>query len=151
MKRCLLDSSFVIDLFNEVAANRRGPAHAWISRNSGADLWVSPVTYAEVLEGAEDSVAVREAFRSFRWQTIGRQHGDRVALNQRRSDQRMGENDAWQAPLPIVWRRWLSGMIRRHSLALANDTTTTSSGPRDGCRVAESFQLGRQFSSSTSG
>ena len=52
MKRCLLDSSFVIDLFNEVAANRRGPAHAWISRNSGADLWVSPVTYAEVLEGA---------------------------------------------------------------------------------------------------
>lgn len=46
-----------------------------------------------------DSVAVREAFRSFRWQTIGRQHGDRVALNQRRSDQRMGENDAWQAAI----------------------------------------------------
>jgi hypothetical protein len=48
-----------IDLFNEVAANRRGPAHAWISRNAGADLWVSPVTYAEVLEGADDVVAVR--------------------------------------------------------------------------------------------
>ena len=66
MKRCLLDSSFVIDLLNEVAANRRGPAHAWIARNSGADLWVSPVTYAEVVEGAEDAVAVREAFRAFR-------------------------------------------------------------------------------------
>ena len=49
-----------------VAANRRGPAHAWIARNSGADLWVSPVTYAEVVEGAEDAVAVREAFRAFR-------------------------------------------------------------------------------------
>ena len=99
MKRCLLDSSFIIDLFNEVAANRRGPAHAWIARNSGADLWVSPVTYAEVLEGAEDTVAVREAFRAFRWQTIGKQHSDRVALNQRRADQRMGENDAWQVAI----------------------------------------------------
>jgi predicted nucleic acid-binding protein len=99
MKRCLLDSSFIIDLFTEVAANRRGPAHAWIARNSGADLWVSPVTYAEVLEGAEDAVAVREAFRAFRWQTIGKQRGDRVALNQRRADQRMGENDAWQAAI----------------------------------------------------
>lgn len=66
MKRCLLDSSFVIDLFNEVAANQRGPAHAWIARNSGADPWVSPVTYAEVVEAAEDAVAVREAFRAFR-------------------------------------------------------------------------------------
>gem|GEM_PF-5146818 len=62
MKRCLLDSSFVIDLLNEVAANRRGPAHAWVARNSGADLWVSPVTYAEVLEGAEDAAAVRLHF-----------------------------------------------------------------------------------------
>jgi predicted nucleic acid-binding protein len=99
MKRCLLDSSFVIDLFNEVADNRRGPAHTWIARNASADLWVSPVTYAEVLEDAEDAAAVREAFRAFRWQTIGRQHGDRVALNQRRADHRMGENDAWQTAI----------------------------------------------------
>ncbi len=99
MKRCLLDSSFVIDLFNEVAANRRGPARAWIARNANADLWVSPVTYAEVMEGAEDTEAVREAFRAFRWQTIGKQQGDRAALNQRRTKQRMGENDAWQAAI----------------------------------------------------
>ena len=90
---------FRSDLFNEVAAKRRGPAHAWIARNVSAELWVSPVTYAEVLEGAEDVVAVREAFRAFRWQTIGKHHGDRVALNQRRADQRMGENDAWQAAI----------------------------------------------------
>lgn len=70
-----------------------------MARNAGADLWVSPVTYAEVLEGAEDAGAVREAFRAFRWQTIGRQHGDRVALIQRRADQRMGESDAWQAAI----------------------------------------------------
>ncbi|MEN9635580.1 MAG: hypothetical protein RL077_3984 [Verrucomicrobiota bacterium] len=99
MKRCLLDSSFVIDLCNEVAANRRGPAHAWIARNASADVWVSPVTYAEVLKGPEDAAAVREAFRAFRWQTIGRQHGDRAALNQRRAEQRMEENDAWQTAI----------------------------------------------------
>lgn len=96
MKRCLLDSSFVIDYFNEVASREAGPAHAWFRRNSGADLWISPITYAEVLEGASNVEAVREAFRAFRWQTIGRQHGERAALRQRRADQRMGENDTWQ-------------------------------------------------------
>jgi predicted nucleic acid-binding protein len=97
MKRCLLDSSFLIDYLNEIAGRQAGPAHAWFRRNPGADLWVSPVTYAEVLEGADDVEAVREALRAFRWQNIGRQHGERVALRQSRADQRMGENDAWQA------------------------------------------------------
>jgi len=99
MKNCLLDSSFVIDLFNEVADNQRGPAHLWLKRNSNNTLWVSPITYAEVLEGANDEQLVREAFRAFRWQTIGKQQADRVALNQRRSNKRMGENDAWQVAI----------------------------------------------------
>ena len=99
MKRCLLDSSFVIDFFNEVAANKTGPARTWIAQNRSAALWVSPVTYAEVLERADNAEAVREAFRAFRWQTIGRQQGERVALNQRRSSSRLGENDAWQIAL----------------------------------------------------
>jgi len=96
MKRCLLDSSFVIDLFNETATRRVGPASAWLLRNAGADLWVSPITYAEALEGAKDVEAVRERLRAFRWQTIGRQHSERVALIQRGAGNRLGENDAWQ-------------------------------------------------------
>ena len=96
MKRCLLDSSFVIDLLNEVAASQYGPARNWAARNRGAELWVSPVTSAEVLEGALDADAVRGVFRAFRWQTIGRQQAERVALRQSRSPRRMGENDAWQ-------------------------------------------------------
>lgn len=96
MSRFLLDSSFVIDLLNEIAANQRGPARAWAARNPGAELWISPVTSAEVLEGALDAAAVREIFRAFRWQTIGHQHSERAALRQSRSAQRMGENDAWQ-------------------------------------------------------
>lgn len=96
MSRFLLDSSFVIDLLNEVAENRRGPARLWAERNPDAELWISPITFAEVLEGAADPTAVREAFRAFRWQTIGRQHAERVALRQSRSAKRLGENDAWQ-------------------------------------------------------
>ena len=96
MKRCLLDSSFVIDYFNEVALRQAGPALAWLRRNRGADLWVSPITFAEVLEGAADPEAVREAFRAFRWQVIGRQHAERVAALQSDSNRRLGENDAWQ-------------------------------------------------------
>lgn len=99
MKRCLLDSSFVIDLLNEVVANERGPARSWMERNTNADLWVSPVTHAEVLEGANDADAVRDALRPFRWQTIGRQHAERAAIIQSRSANRMGENDAWQVAI----------------------------------------------------
>ena len=96
MSRFLLDSSFVIDLLNEIAANQRGPARAWAARNPGAELWISPVTSAEVLEGASDPAAVREVCRAFRWQTIGHQQAERAALRQCRAAQRMGENDAWQ-------------------------------------------------------
>jgi len=79
-----------------MASREAGPAHAWFRCNSGADLWISLITYVEVLEDADDTKAVREAFRAFRWQPIGRQHGERAALRQRCADQRMGENDAWQ-------------------------------------------------------
>lgn len=96
MSRFLLDTSFVIDLLNEIAASKRGPARAWAARNSGADLWISPVTAAEVLEGASDAAAVREAFRAFRWQPIGPQHAERAALRQSRAAHRLGGNDAWQ-------------------------------------------------------
>ena len=55
MKKYLLDSSFVIDLLNEMADNdEEGPALQWLKRNRRARLWISPVTLAEVLEGAQD-------------------------------------------------------------------------------------------------
>jgi predicted nucleic acid-binding protein len=97
MSRFLLDSSFIIDLLNEVAADKQGPARAWVARHPGADLWISPVTTAEVLEGAADAATVREVLRAFRRQTIGQQQAECAALRESRASQRMGENDAWQA------------------------------------------------------
>jgi predicted nucleic acid-binding protein len=96
MKRVLLDSSFLIDLFNEHAEGRAGAAVAWLRRNPRARLWISPITYAEVLEGAATPRFVRARLLKYRWQGIGHAQAERVALRQRRARQRPRENDAWQ-------------------------------------------------------
>lgn len=96
MKKCLLDSSFLIDLLNEMADDREGQAFAWLRRNPKAQLWISPVTLAEVLEGADDVKAVKTYLGRYAWQGIHRMHAETVATRQKRSARRMGENDAWQ-------------------------------------------------------
>jgi predicted nucleic acid-binding protein len=99
MRKCLLDSSFLVDLLNEMAAGQSGPALSWLQTNGLAHLWISPVTMAEVLEGAEDPQAVRAYLARFSWQGIHRVHADKVALRQRRAAHRLGENDAWQVAI----------------------------------------------------
>lgn len=99
MKRCLLDSSFLIDLLNETADRQPGSATRWLQRNPNAQVWISPVTWAEVLEGAIDKEVVRARLARFRWQVIGHSQADRVALRQSRATRRLGENDAWQVAI----------------------------------------------------
>jgi predicted nucleic acid-binding protein len=99
MRKCLLDSSFLVDLLNEMSAGQSGPALDWLRNNALAHLWISPVTMAEVLEGAEDPQAVRAYLARFSWQGIHRVHADKVALRQRRAARRLGENDAWQVAI----------------------------------------------------
>ena len=99
MKKCLLDSSFVIDLLNEMADDSPGSAFAWLQRNEKAQLWISPVTLAEVLEGATDPRVVEIYLAGI---LAGHSSGStrgRVALRQKRSARRLGENDAWQCAL----------------------------------------------------
>jgi predicted nucleic acid-binding protein len=98
MSRYLLDSSFVIDLLNEIAGgDAEGAALTWLKRNRRAQLWVSPVTLAEVLEGADDVDAVKAYLARYAWQGIHRIQAEAAALRQRRAADRLGENDAWQA------------------------------------------------------
>jgi len=82
-----------------MAAGDAGSAHRWLRRNAAAELWISPVSVAEVLEGARDPEAVKDYLRRYSWQGIHRVHADKVASIQRRAVRRMGENDAWQAAL----------------------------------------------------
>lgn len=105
----LLDSSFLIDLLNEIADASPGPACAWLARNRRVRLWVSAVSVAEVLEGADDIDAVREFLSRFRWQGLHHAHAARAALIQRRAKHRMGENDAWQAAVAMEMRGILVG------------------------------------------
>ena len=99
MKSYLLDSSFVIALLNEMAEDSEGPALGWLKLNPQAHLWISPVTLAEVLEGAEDQAAVGTYLSHYKWQGIHRMQAEKVAIRQRRAARRLGENDAWQAAI----------------------------------------------------
>jgi predicted nucleic acid-binding protein len=105
----LMDSSFLIDLLQELAASQPGPACAWLHGNRRARLWVSAVTVAEVLEGAEDIDHMRHFLGRFHWQGLHHAHAARVALLQRRAGQRMGENDAWQAAVALEMRGRIVG------------------------------------------
>jgi predicted nucleic acid-binding protein len=101
MPAYLLDSSFVIDALNEAAAGEVGPALKWLAANRRAQLWISPVTHAEVIEGASDVEAARLHLGRYRWQGLHRAHAESVALLQRRNAARMGENDAWQVAVAL--------------------------------------------------
>ena len=113
MKKCVLDSSFLIDLLNEMAAGCPGPALAWLQLNRSSKLWITPVTLAEVLEGALEPDSVKLYLSRFSWQGIHRAHADKVALRQRRASRRMGENDAWQAAIA----EYLGALVVGHDAA----------------------------------
>ena len=105
----LLDSSFLIDLLNELASGRLGPAGQWLRRNRRARLWVRAVSVAEVLEGADDVDFVRRFLARFGWQGLHHAHAARVAVLQRRTGQRMGENHAWQVAVVMEMRGRIVG------------------------------------------
>jgi predicted nucleic acid-binding protein len=102
MKTALLDTSFLIDLADESAADVEGPAHRALVRLKGCRIYISAVTVAEVLEGAEDQGAAAAALSAYHFQTLGWGTARRCALAQSRSGRRMGENDAWQAALAVA-------------------------------------------------
>ena len=101
MKSYLLDTSFLIALEEETAAGRPGPACRTLDRLPSGAVFVTPVTVAELLEGAEDQAAALAELATYRQTVIGWATALRCALNQGRATRRMGENDAWQAALAM--------------------------------------------------
>ena len=98
----LLDASFVITFLREVEARQVGDARRYLVGLHRARIYMSVVAYAEVLEQAADMGALAAELRvRFRFQGIGQDVAERVALLQRRSARRMGENDAWIAATAI--------------------------------------------------
>lgn len=91
----LLDSSYLIDLERETAADRIGPARRFLPRLRGRSLVVSIVSVAELLEGATDDARTLATLQRFTIQGIHLAQAQRCALLQRPSSPRLGENDAW--------------------------------------------------------
>ena len=91
----LLDTSFLVALERETARGVEGPARRFLPFLRGRPLAVSVVTVAELLEGAADAAVTASSLRRFSIQGLHLAHARRCALLQRRSPQRLGENDAW--------------------------------------------------------
>ena len=99
----LLDTSFLVDLADEIDAGIEGPAHRALDTLPGRGVYISPATLAEFLEGAADWLGALKFLGRYQWQTIGQAAAQRCALNQSRdAARRMGENDAWQAAIAVV-------------------------------------------------
>lgn len=98
----LLDASFVIAFLREVESRSQGDARGYLAGLRRARVYLSVVAYAEVLEAADDPAELAVDLRvRFRFQSIGQDVAERVALMQRRSARRMGENDAWIAATAV--------------------------------------------------
>lgn len=98
----LLDASFVIAFLREVEARSHGQAREYLAGLGRSRVYLSVVAYAEVLEQAANPAELAAELRvRFRFQSIGQDVAERVALMQRRSACRMGENDAWVAATAI--------------------------------------------------
>ncbi len=93
----LLDTSFLIEFEDEVAADRAGPASAVLAARRTVPAAISIVTLGEFAEGFLDPVALNEFLSSFRVVQLSRMIAWRAALLQTSLPRRLGENDAWIA------------------------------------------------------
>jgi predicted nucleic acid-binding protein len=91
----LLDTSFLVALDRETARGEKGPARTFLVSLRHRRLVISVVNVEELLEGATDDVAAVAALQRFTIQGLHLAQARRCALLQRRTAQRMGENDAW--------------------------------------------------------
>lgn len=91
----LLDTSFLVALERETQRGAQGPARGFLPALRGRPLVVSIVTVEELLEGAADPAATLASLQRFSVQGLQLAQARRCALLQRRSDRRLGENDAW--------------------------------------------------------
>jgi len=106
----LLDTSFLIDLSDEIDARKEGSAHRLLEILPERGVYISPATLAEFLEGADNRENALKFLAHYQRQPMGHAAAMRCARNQSRdAARRMGENDAWQAALAVVSGHTLVG------------------------------------------
>jgi tRNA(fMet)-specific endonuclease VapC len=102
----LTDTTFWIDLTEERAVGRNGPAHQFLARHRAEELEVSIVTWGELAAGAQSSAELDRLLRRVRVLMLHRQvawEAGRIERELAQTGMRLGENDNWIAATARSW------------------------------------------------
>jgi hypothetical protein len=102
----LLDSSYLIDLEEEIAARRFGPASAFATAHRQSAPRISIITVGELAAGAADESAMRRFLARYRVITLKPQiayFAGRLERALTARGQRLGENDNWIAATALYY------------------------------------------------
>jgi tRNA(fMet)-specific endonuclease VapC len=105
----LLDTSFLIELENELVRRSPGPAMALLAAHRHSATAISIITLGEFAEGFTDPKAFGEFVARFRVLQLSRGIAWRAAMLQGSLQQRLGENDAWIAATSLSYGATLVG------------------------------------------
>jgi predicted nucleic acid-binding protein len=93
----LLDTSFLIELEDELVNRKAGPANSVLARHRRQAAAISIISLGEFAEGFTDPRALVEFLAPFRVVQLSRAIAWRMAALQGSLSRRLGENDAWIA------------------------------------------------------
>ncbi|HEX8758227.1 MAG TPA: type II toxin-antitoxin system VapC family toxin [Steroidobacteraceae bacterium] len=108
----LLDTSFLIELEDELVRRRPGAAVALLAAHRRSAIAISIITLWEFAEGFSDPQAFGEFIGRFRVVQLSRAIAWRAAVMQGSLPKRLGENDAWIAATALSYGATLVGRER---------------------------------------
>ncbi|MGH8291311.1 MAG: type II toxin-antitoxin system VapC family toxin [Steroidobacteraceae bacterium] len=108
----LLDTSFLIELEDELVKRLPGAATALLGAYRRSASAISIITLGEFAEGFIDPQAFGEFIARFRVVQLSRAIAWRAAMMQGTLPRRLGENDAWIAATALVYGATLIGRER---------------------------------------
>ena len=108
----LLDTSFLIELEDELAKRRPGSAMGLLQAHRRSAIAISIITLGEFAEGFTDPQAFGEFIARFRVVQLSRAIAWRAAMMQGALPKRLGENDAWIAATALSYDATLVGRER---------------------------------------
>ncbi len=108
----LLDTSFLIELEDELVHGKVGPALGVLGRNRRQATAISIITLGEFAEGFVDPRALVEFLAPFRVVILSRAIAWRTAALQNSLSRRLRENDAWIAATALSYEATLVGRER---------------------------------------
>ena len=108
----LLDTSFLVELEDEVASRRAGLATAVLRSRRSEPAAISIIPFGELAEGFSDPLAAHAFLSRFRILQLSRAIAWRTAVMQSSLPRRLGEHDAWIAATALAYGATLVGRER---------------------------------------